>query len=160
MIKGIGSKAIYQIKKFGKFMRFDNDEIPSVGASNCVNICSILHGWGCRYIALFDYDKAGVETGGEVMRAKMMLEYRTHFCYINNVSEEDISRKTYKQNSYMVEDLIIRSEIDRFCKEAGYSNVDKTLTAKIMSNAILSGAFKIREESKDNFRKLFDRILL
>lgn len=134
--------------------------IPSVGASNCVNICSVLHGWGCRYIALFDYDKAGVETGGEVMRAKMMLEYRTHFCYINNVSEEDISRKTYKQNSYMVEDLIMRSEIDRFCKEAGYSNVDKTLTAKIMSNAILSGVFKIREESKDNFRKLFDRILL
>ena len=26
MIKGIGSKAIYQIKKFGKVMRFDNDE--------------------------------------------------------------------------------------------------------------------------------------
>ena len=146
-----------------KVLNIDMDKyviVPSVGASNCVNICSILHGWGCRYIALFDYDKAGVETGGEVMRAKMMLEYRTHFCYINNVSEEDISRKTYKQNSYMVEDLIIRSEIDRFCKEAGYSNVDKTLTAKIMSNAILSGAFKIREESKDNFRKLFDRILL
>ena len=128
--------------------------IPAFGASNCVNICSILHGWGCHYIALFDYDKAGVETGGE-----MMLEYRRHFCYINDVSEEDISNKTYKQNPYMVEDLMIRNEIDKFCKEMGCSNADKTLTAKIMSNAILSREFQIREKSKDNFRELFDRIL-
>ena len=133
--------------------------IPAFGASNCVNICSILHGWGCRYIALFDYDKAGVETGGEIMRAKMMLKYRIHFCYINDVSEEAISNKTYKQNPYMVEDLIIRNEIDKFCKEMGCSNADKTLTAKIMSNAILSGKFQIGEKSKDNFRELFDRIL-
>ena len=133
--------------------------IPAFGASNCVNICSILHGWGCHYIALFDYDKAGVETGGEIMRAKMMLEYRRHFCYINDVSEEDIANKTYKQNPYMVEDLMIRNEIDKFCKEMGCSNADKTLTAKIMSNAILSGEFQIREKSKDNFRELFDRIL-
>lgn len=133
--------------------------IPAFGASNCVNICSILHGWGCHYIALFDYDKAGVETGGEIMRAKMMLEYRRHFCYINDVSEEDISNKTYKQNPYMVEDLMIRNEIDKFCKEMECSNADKTLTAKIMSNAILSGKFQIGEKSKDNFRKLFARIL-
>lgn len=37
--------------------------IPSVGATNCVNICAILHGWGCKYIALFDFDKKGVEAG-------------------------------------------------------------------------------------------------
>lgn len=133
--------------------------IPAFGASNCVNICSILHGWGCRYVALFDYDKAGVETGGEIMRTKMMLKYRIHFCYINDVFEEDIANKTYKQNPYMVEDLIIRNEIDKFCKEMGCSNADKTLTAKIMSNAILSGKFQIGEKSKDNFRELFDRIL-
>lgn len=133
--------------------------IPAFGASNCVNICSILHGWGCLYVALFDYDKAGVETGGEIMRAKMMLKYRIHFFYINDVSEEDIANKTYKQNPYMVEDLIIRNEIDKFCKEMGCSNADKTLTAKIMSNAILSGKFQIGEKSKDNFRELFDRIL-
>ena len=89
----------------------------------------------------------------------MMLKYRIHFCYINDVSEEDISNKTYKQNPYMVEDLIIRNEIDKFCKEMGCSNADKTLTAKIMSNAILSGKFQIGEKSKDNFRELFDRIL-
>ena len=45
--------------------------IPAVGASNCVHICSILQGWGCKYIAVFDYDKAGVETGGEYMKQNM-----------------------------------------------------------------------------------------
>lgn len=130
--------------------------IPAVGVSNSVNICSILHGWGCRSIALFDYDKAGVESGGEIMKTKMLLEYKVDFCYINNASEEDISKKTYKQNPYMIEDLIVRSEIDRYCREMEYSNTDKTLTAKIMSEDILSGKFKIGEESKKNFRRLFD----
>lgn len=145
-----------------KILDIDMDNhviIPAFGASNCVNICSILHGWGCRYIAIFDYDKAGVESGGEVMRTKMMLRYKTDFCYINDVSEEDISKKTYKQNPYMVENLMVQSEIDRFCEENECSKIDKTLKAKIMCDAILSGAFKIKEESKDNFRKLFDRIL-
>ena len=133
--------------------------IPSVGASNCLNICSILHGWGCRYIALFDYDKAGVETGGEIFRTKMLLEYGKDFYYIKDVSEKDILEKTYKNSPYMVEDLMIRSEIERFCEEKGYSNTDKTLTAKIMCNAILSETFKLSDESKENFKNLFDRII-
>ena len=144
-----------------KILDVDTDNfviIPAFGASNCVNICSILHGWGCRYIAIFDYDKAGVETGGEVMRTKMMLRYKTDFCYINDVSEEDISKKTYKQNSYLVEDLMVQSEINRFCEENGCSKTDKTLKAKIMCDAILSGAFQIGEKSKNNFRELFSRI--
>ena len=144
-----------------KILDIDMDNhviIPAFGASNCVNICSILHGWGCRYIAIFDYDKAGVESGGEVMRTKMMLRYKTDFCYINNVSEEDISKKTYKQNPYTVEDLMVQSEINRFCEENRCSKIDKTLKAKIMCDAILSGGFQIGEKSKNNFRELFSRI--
>lgn len=133
--------------------------IPSFGASNCVNICSILHGWGCKYIALFDYDKAGVESGGEIMRNKMNLNLNEHFCYVKDITIEEIINKTYKVDTFVIEDLVSQSEIDRFYKEFNYANFDKTLTAKIMSNEILSGKFIISEECKNNFRKLFDRIL-
>ena len=92
------------------------------------------------------------------MRTKMMLRYKTDFCYINNVSEEDISKKTYKQNPYTVEDLMVQSEINRFCEENRCSKIDKTLKAKIMCDAILSGGFQIGEKSKNNFRELFSRI--
>lgn len=132
--------------------------IPSVGASNCVNICTILQGWNCKYLALFDYDEAGVESGGEYMRKNLCFEYKKQYCYLLDVSDDDIEKRKYKSSKFMIEDLIIRSEIERFCSESNCGICDKTLTAKLMSNAIESGAFILSEETKNNFRSLFDRI--
>lgn len=132
--------------------------IPSVGASNCINICTILHGWGCRYIAVFDYDKAGVETGGEHMRKKLCLEYRKHYCYVKDVSAEEIKSQSYKKDTYMIEDIVTKAEIERFCSENACVNADKTLTAKLMCNAIESRNFNLSKESENNFRELFERI--
>lgn len=143
-----------------KLLEIDTNKyaiIPSVGASNCVNVCIILHGWGCRYIALFDYDKAGVEKGGEHMRKELYFEYKKQYCYVKEVSEEDISSQTYK-SPYMIEDVMTKAEIERFCVEKGYTNVSKALTAKLMCTAIESGAFDISQESKNNFKDLFTRI--
>lgn len=132
--------------------------IPAVGATNCTNICSILHGWGCQYIALFDYDKAGVESGGEYLRKKLFFNYKRQYCYVADVSEEEIENQSYKTNKYMIEDVMTRSEINRFCEENAYHNSDKTLTAKLMCNAIETGKFVLSEESKKNFQELFERI--
>ena len=134
--------------------------IPSQGASNCVNICAILHGWGCRYIAVFDYDSAGVETGAEVMRKQWIYELNKQYCFMNDVAQEDIDSKTYKTTKYMVEDVITRAEIDRFCAEMGIlPTLNKALIAKKMSNAIDIGEFTLSETAIENFRVLFERIL-
>lgn len=133
--------------------------LPSVGASNCINICSILHGWGCRYIAVFDYDTAGVKTGGEYLRKDMMFEYKGQYCYLADVSQEDVDKKTYKDSPYMIEDVVTREEINRYCTETNTSNtIGKPLMAKLMSNAIGSGAYQVGEECKSNFEALFNRI--
>lgn len=132
--------------------------IPSVGASNCVNICTILQGWNCKYIAVFDYDEAGVESGGEYMRKNLCSEYKRQYCYLLDASQDDIDKRLYKSSKFMIEDLMIRSEIDRFCLESNCGNCDKTLTAKLMSNAIEAGSFTLSEDTKKNFKKLFDRI--
>lgn len=135
--------------------------IPSVGASNCVHICQILHGWGCKYLALFDYDKAGVESGGEYMRTEMLLEYGKQYCYVRDVLPGDIEKKTYKTQKYMIEDVMIQSEIERFCDESGTSkDLGKPLTAKLMCTAIENGSFSVSQQSKDNFQSLFARIFL
>ena len=134
--------------------------LPSIGASNCINICCILQGWGCRYLALFDYDKEGVEKGGEYLNKKMMLEYQKQYCYLADVSYEDVRRKTYKEFPYRIEDVVTRSEITRYFKETEKSNTtDKVLTAKLMSNDIESGAYAVGDECKSNFKDLFNRMI-
>ena len=133
--------------------------LPSVGASNCINICSILHGWGCRYIALFDYDTDGVKTGGEYLRKDMMFEYKAQYCYLADVSQEDVEKKTYKDSPYMIEDVVTREEISRYCSETNTSStIGKTLMAKLMSNAIESGGYQVGKECESNFAALFNRI--
>lgn len=133
--------------------------IPSVGASNCIHICSILHGWGCKYIALFDYDKAGVEDGGEFMRKNMFFEYKCQYCYVKDVTQEEVDQKTYKASVYMIEDLVTRDEIAKYCEVTGTSDsIGKTLKAKLMSNSIESGEYQLGEQCKTNFIELFNRI--
>ncbi len=134
--------------------------IPSQGASNCVNICAILHGWGCKYIAVFDYDKAGVETGAEVMRKQLIYELNKQYCFMNEITQEDIDSKTYKSAKYMVEDVITREEINRFCAEMDIlPTLNKALIAKKMSNAVDKGEFILSDTALRNFSSLYDRIL-
>ena len=134
--------------------------IPSVGAANCVNICCILHGWGCKYIALFDFDKAGVESGGEIMRKDMMLEYGKQFCYVREVLQEEIEKKLYKTDRFMIEDVVTKEEIDRYCEASKTSRtLGKALLAKLICGAIEDGTFKLCQQSIDNFTSLFSRLL-
>lgn len=133
--------------------------LPAVGASNCINICSILHGWGCRYIAVFDYDAAGVKTGGEYLRKNMMYQYKKQYCYLADVSQEDVDQKTYMHSSYLIEDVVTKEEINRYCAETNTSTtIGKPLMAKLMSNAIESGSYQVGEECKSNFEAFFNRL--
>lgn len=135
--------------------------LPAVGASNSIKICSVLHGWGCRYIAVFDYDDEGVKNGGEYLRNNMMFEYKKQYCYLANVTQDDVDNKTYQDSPYMIEDVVTRTEIEKFCTETNTSNtIGKSLMAKLMSNAIESGNYKVGEKCKSNFEKLFKRIFL
>ena len=132
--------------------------IPSVGATNSIKISSILHGWGCPYIVLFDYDTEGAEAG-EHLRKEMLFELGKQYLFVCDVVQEDIDNKTYK-TTCMIEDVVTRDEIDKFCKEANLSpSIDKTLKAKLMCNAIEEGSYIIGETAKENFKALFARIL-
>ena len=133
-----------------------------MGASNCVNICSILHGWGCRFIAVFDYDKSGVESGGEYLRNNLYFEMKKHYCYLSDVTQEEVDLKTYKEDTgkCLIEDLVTNEEIERFCTSTNTSTtLGKPLTAKLLSNAVNKGSHILGESCINNFKSLFDRIL-
>ena len=79
---------------------------------------------------------------------------------MNEVTQEDIDAKTYKTTKFMVEDVITREEISRFCTEMDIlPTLNKALIAKKMSNAIDQGEFSLSETALRNSRTLFDRIL-
>ena len=150
------------LSTMAKLLNVDTEKyaiIPSVGATNCVNICAILHGWGCHYLALFDYDKKGVESGGEYLRKKMLFEYKRQYCYMREINQDEIEQKTYNDSPYMIEDVVTREEIDKFCADKNISkSLSKALVAKEMGNAIEAGSYEISDTCKENFKTLFDRI--
>lgn len=131
--------------------------IPAQGATNCVNIAKILHGWGCKYIALFDYDKEGVEKGGEQIRKTFDTNMGENYQYVVDVKQQDIDNRTYSRSPKAIEDLMIRGEIDRFCTVANVRG-DKSLIAKLLSNAVEKQTFVLSQETKQNFVDLFKRL--
>ena len=89
----------------------------------------------------------------------MMFEYKAQYCYLADVSQEDVEKKTYKDSPYMIEDVVTREEISKYCSETNTSStIGKTLMAKLMSNAIESGGYQVGKECESNFAALFNRI--
>lgn len=133
--------------------------IPSVGASNCINICNILYGWGCPFFAVFDYDKEGVTKGGEIFRKKFTYEFNEKYCYVKPVTQEDVDNQTYKNRPYVIEDVVTTDELDKFIKEKHIKkDIDKSLKAKFFSNAVEDKSYAFGEQCKENFKNLLDRI--
>ena len=132
--------------------------IPVVGASNLINVCTILHGWGCNYLALFDYDSEGVTKGGEIFKNKYELEYKKHFMYLKDASEDEITSKTYKTDEVEIETLV--TDLDACLTSKGYAKCGKVLNAKWYADAVEDGTYTCSTETLNNFKELFDRINL
>ncbi|HHU72517.1 MAG TPA: AAA family ATPase [Clostridiales bacterium] len=160
VVEGI-SDYIY-LHTMAKQLGYDLNEyafIPSVGATNCINICTILYGWGCPFFAVFDYDKEGVTKGGEILRKDFLYEYEKHYCYIKTVTQDDVDNKTFIKAPCVIEDIVTKNELDKFSKEKGIAeNISKPLLAKLFSNSVEDGSHNIGEQCKNNFADLLTRI--
>ena len=130
--------------------------IPVVGASNLINVCTILHGWGCNYLALFDYDSEGVTKGGEIFKNKYELEYKKHFMYLKDASEDEITSKTYKTDEVEIETLV--TDLDACLTNKGHVKCGKVLNAKWYADALEDDTHTCSSETLKKFKELFDRI--
>lgn len=160
VVEGV-SDYIY-IHTIAKCLQYDLNKyafIASIGVSNCINICTILHGWGCPFFAVFDYDNEGVNGGGEILRKKFLCNLDEHYCYISPIKQEDVDNHTYKTSPCMIESLVTEDELNNFKRTHDIaSNVDKTLTAKLFCNAVEDGSHELGNQCLENFDKLLKRI--
>ena len=148
---------------FAKKLNVDMNKynfIPTLGVTNSINICMILHGWGCKYIILFDYDKEGVESGGRIMEKTFDAILGKDFYYVVDVSKDDISNKTYNDTNYkkMIEDIVGRDELDSYRNTMRYGDVSKTLIAKLFNKDVEGGNYPLNQTCIANFKILFKRM--
>lgn len=147
-------------KAIGKILKIDMSQfsfIPVVGASNVINICTILYGWGCDFLAIFDYDNEGVEKGGKIFENKYNFICNKNFIYLKDVKDSEFENKTYKTSGVEIEDLV--SDLESFKKERNYETMGKTLVAKFYKQELEEGLYQCSNETLENFKKLFDRII-
>ena len=146
-----------------KYLNLDTSKfaiIPSQGVTTCINLCMILHGWGCDYIALFDFDEEGVEKGGEYLRREMEFEEGTRFLYVREVSSEEILNKEYTQHPFVIEDVFGKQELEAFRKSNNISSATgKPLVAKLICTEIEKGTLKPSDQCVERFKALFERLL-
>lgn len=81
------------LKAFGEELGIEMSEfalIPVVGASNVINVCTILYGWGCDFLAIFDYDKEGVENGGQIFEKNYDFNLNKNYIYLKDADATEI----------------------------------------------------------------------
>jgi predicted ATP-dependent endonuclease of OLD family len=157
-----GISDYYYIKALANILNFDLNSyniIPSIGANNVMNICCILIGWGCKYIAIFDYDKEGVNHGGKNLEKLLKLELNKNYIYLKDTDKNEIQNSDFLKNPVTIEDLITSDELDSFIKDQKDSNgLQKYLLSKFYFDSVTKQNNTYTEKCKDNFNNLFTRI--
>lgn len=156
------SDYIYLHTVFNMIGSEDINLIPSFGVTNCVSVCNILKGWGCRFVAVFDFDKEGVEKGGNKLDSCPFYEYGKSYLYIKNVDVENINSKSYNETPVVIEDLIGRESLREFISASGLpedaDKNNKVLLAKLFCNAVVAGDIILTDDCKTQFGNLLQRI--
>jgi predicted ATP-dependent endonuclease of OLD family len=152
------------LKTFYKYLYPDENGInfiPSQGVSNCIHICNILQGWGCKFVAIFDFDAAGIDDGYTAFDKMGLYTFKKEYMFIKDVSKTEIDSFTPSM-TFMIEDLIGRESLQEFISEnglpAGTDKSNKVLLAKLYAPSIIKHSDKASQNCLDKFRELFERI--
>ena len=111
---------------------------------------------GCDFLAIFDYDKEGVENGGQIFEKNYDFNLNKNYIYLKDADATEIDNKTYKDSEVEIEDLV--SDLEEFKKEKDLASMSKTLVAKLYIQELETGLRPYSEEAKENFSELFRRI--
>lgn len=133
--------------------------IPSTGADNSAHICSILYGWGLRFVALFDFDDKGKKCANDLM-SKLNLSLEQGVLMLKEISADDLKR-THRidvPDRIVIETLL--SEEDRaFLSISPGDGDEKKKEAAVKFAAAVANGVKVSDKTCQSFRELFDRLL-
>lgn len=126
--------------------------IPAIGASNIVNIASILIGWGCDFYLLYDYDDAGIREAKKVIKK---------FENLFNEKIVFVSCDYLPENDFVVQPKVIEclvSAVDFDAIVCNRENKSKTIIAKLFYDKVSSKSIKLSDETETAFIRLFSEL--
>ena len=133
--------------------------IPSTGAQNIKHLCSILMGWGFKFLAVFDYDKEGIRCAKDLKR-DLNLEFGGNFMLLKDVREDELydSSAVDRSEYVIIERMIDDIDRDKFSIDPDGDQQQKKITAVRFSSAVQNGN-DLSVGTKQSFSALFNRIL-
>ncbi len=126
--------------------------IPSAGVSNINRIVSILIGWGCEFKILLDYDIAGYnEYGVLVKNLDETLEDKILFVSC----KEEVVKEKMVSNPRTIESLISKDDFKKLSTPYNGSSLSKKLAAKEFHDKVVNKEIELEDETIANFQALF-----
>ena len=132
--------------------------IPSTGADKIHYLCSILMGWGFRFIALFDYDDKGKKCCKELEKA-LGLTYKSGFIMLKDISAEEYGKpqRIDDKNSVVIESLISEADRSKYEIHRHETAEQKKINAVRFADAISKDG-QITKETEENFLHILQTI--
>ena len=121
-------------------------------------LCSILMGWGFRFIALFDYDDKGKKCCQDLEKA-LGLTYKSGFMMLKSISVEeyDVLQKIDNENAVVIESLLSEEDRSKYDIHRHGTAEQKKINAVRFADAISKDG-QITKETEENFLNVLQAI--
>ena len=125
--------------------------IPSTGAQNIKHLCSILMGWGFKFLAIYDYDREGINCAKELNK-KLNLEYGKSFILLKDICDDEFNNKSGIDSSecIVIESLISEADRNEYKINVEGGQSQKKIMAVQFYSAVQSGR-PLSDETRNNF---------
>lgn len=148
-----GPSDLFYLEGFKKILKNNNlSFVFGGGAGNMPFVGTILHGWGCKVLYLYDRDQ-GKKDGTKNLTKNWLVSPELITSVLNTEGTiEDIFVKEDFQ------EYVLNNAKEYSDKNSGYlkkKKIDKVLLARLFLQSVEKGDVHLSQESKDNIKELF-----
>ena len=152
-----GPSDLYYLESFKRILKENNlNFIYGGGAGNMPFVGTILHGWECKVLYLYDSDQ-GKKDGERNLKNNWMVTEDLILSVLDTKgSIEDIFTKDDFKKYVLKDETKNYTETNsQYVKK---NKLDKVLMAKLFLESIETGKIKLSQSTTDNVTKLFEKL--
>ena len=153
-----GPSDFYYLEAFKRLQnKNDVNFVFGGGAGNMPFVGTILHGWGCKVLYLYDNDK-GKRDGSKNLKGNWLVSKDLILSVIDSEGtiEDIFDRDDFKKYILKNESKTYTQSNSEYIKK---NKIDKVVSAKLFLEMIESGEeIKLNQTTLDKISKLFDNI--
>ena len=153
-----GPSDFYYLEAFKRLQnKNDINFVFGGGAGNMPFVGTILHGWGCKVLYLYDNDK-GKKNGSKNLKGKWLVSKDLILSVIDSKGtiEDIFDKDDFKKYVLKDESKTYTQSNSEYIKK---NKVDKVVSAKLFLEMIENGEeVKLNQTTLDKISKLFDNI--